>query len=81
MKKRKEYDPPDLKDILDALAGDQNAVVRIFTHYDTLIRHLISANVRKFAYSFDVDPCRYSQEDMRQEMYLRLYHAIQQFRM
>ncbi len=81
MKKRRDFDPPDIEDILDAFNGDQDAVMRIFLHYDMLIRYLINANVRKFAYSFEIDVCRYSQEDMRQEMYLRLYHAIQQFRM
>ena len=81
MKKRRDFDPPDIEDILGALNGDQGAVMRIFLHYDRLIKYLINANVRKFAYSFEIDVCRYSQEDMRQEMYLRLYHAIQQFRM
>lgn len=30
MKKRRDFDPPDIEDILDALNGDQDAVMRIF---------------------------------------------------
>ena len=78
-KDKRKYDPPDRKTILEALNGDQNALMHIFSHYESFGNYLIQANIRKFACVSGFSVSRYPVEDIKQNLFLRFHKAIQSF--
>ena len=79
MKKESRYNPPDTNTIIKALNGDQNALMHIFSHYESFGNYLIRANIRKFACVSGISVSRYPIEDIKQNMFIRYYRAIQSF--
>ena len=78
-KDKRKYDPPDRKTLLEALNGDQNALMHIFSHYESFGNYLIQANVLKFACVSGSSVGRFPNEDIKQYVFLRLYKALQRF--
>jgi len=79
VKERKRFSPPEKKIIIEALNGDQNALMHILSHYESFGNYLIQANVCKFACVSGSAVCRYPKEDLKQEIYYRLTKAIAGF--
>ena len=79
MKERKRFSPPEKKIIIEALNGDQNALMHILSHYESFGNYLIQANVLKFACVSGSSVGRYPYEDIKQFVYLRLFKALQRF--
>lgn len=79
MKEYDGYNPPDLNIIIKALNGDQDALMHVFSHYESFGNYLIQANIRKFACVSGFSVSRYPVEDIKQNLFLRFHKAIQSF--
>ena len=79
MKERKRFSPPEKKIIIEALNGDQNALMHILSHYESFGNYLIQANIRKFACVSGFSVSRYPVEDIKQNLFLRFHKAIEGF--
>ena len=79
MKEYDGYNPPDLNIIIKALNGDQDALMHVFSHYESFGNYLIQANIRKFACVSGFSVSRYPVEVIKQNLFLRFHKAIQSF--
>ena len=79
MKEYDGYNPPDLNIIIKALNGDQDALMHVFSHYESFGNYLIQANIRKFACVSGFSVSRYPVEDIKQNLFIRFHKAIQSF--
>ncbi len=79
MKEYDGYNPLDLNIIIKALNGDQDALMHVFSHYESFGNYLIQANIRKFACVSGFSVSRYPVEDIKQNLFLRFHKAIEGF--
>ena len=78
-RKVRPYPAPKRCDMEAALNGDQGSVLKLYRHYEELIQSQIWQTVCQFSSMSGIPTDRYPQEDMRQEMYLKLSKAIRNF--
>lgn len=79
MEKSLDYCPPEAADLLAAVEGDSEAMMRIYLHYERLGRHLIRRSVLNESGRSGIEAGCYQLEDMEQEMFLKFIRAVQNF--